>query len=79
MSNIPPDVLESAREMLQTIARKLTDVEIPAIAKLEQRERETLLQAIFQGLDFAYQEGYGDAEEAANDPMKLSPGPPKLQ
>lgn len=66
MSDIPEDVLDTARAILATIAQKLTDAEVPAMAKLEPREREVLRGAIFQSLDFAYSEGYSDCEMATN-------------
>jgi hypothetical protein len=73
MSDIPKDVLDTARAILATIAQKLTDVEIPSMAKLEPRERDALRDPIFQSLDFAYSEGYSDCEMATNP--KNSPKP----
>jgi hypothetical protein len=73
MSDIPEDVLNTARAILATIAQKLTDVEIPSMGKLEPRERDILRDAIFQSLDFAYSEGYSDCEMATNP--KNSPKP----
>ena len=73
MSDIPKDVLDTARAILATIAEKLTDAENPYMAKLEPREREVLCDAIFQSLDFAYSEGYSDCEMATNP--KNSPKP----
>ena len=73
MSDIPKDVLDTARAILATIAQKLTDPEVPSLAKLEPREREVLRDAIFQSLDFAYSEGYSDCEMATNP--KNSPKP----
>ena len=66
MSDIPEDVLVTARAILATIAQKLTDAEVPSMAKLEPREREILRDAIFQSLDFAYSEGYSDCEMATD-------------
>jgi hypothetical protein len=66
MSDIPDDVLDTARAILATIAQKLTDAEVPSMTKLEPREREVLRDAIFQSLDFAYSEGYSDREMATN-------------
>ena len=73
MSDIPEDVLDTARAILATIAQKLTEAEIPSMAKLEPREREVLRAAIFQSLDFAYSEGYSDCETAARP--KKTPKP----
>jgi len=39
MSDIPEDVLNTARAILSTITQKLTDAENPYMAKLEPRER----------------------------------------
>jgi hypothetical protein len=66
MSDIPEDVLDTARAILATIAQSLTKDEIPSMAKLEPREREVLRDAIFQSLDFAYSEGYSDCEMTTN-------------
>ena len=66
MSDIPEDVLETARAILSTIAQKLTDAENLSMAKLDSREREVLQDAIFQRLDFAYSEGYSDCEMSTN-------------
>ena len=66
MSDIPDDVLETARAILATIAQRLTKDETPSMAKLDPREREVLRDAIFQSLDFAYSEGYSDCEMATS-------------
>ena len=73
MSDIPEDVLDTARAILATIAQRLTKDESPSMAKLEPREREVLCDAIFHSLDFAYSEGYSDCEMATNP--KNSPKP----
>ena len=73
MSDIPKEVLDTARAILATIAQKLTDTAVPSMAKLEPREREVLRDAIFQSLDFAYSEGFSDCEMATNP--KNSPKP----
>jgi hypothetical protein len=73
MSDIPEDVLDSARAILATISAEINRSRGPSMAKLEPREREILRDAIFQGLDFAYSEGYSDSEMATNP--KNSPKP----
>jgi hypothetical protein len=80
MSDIPEGILASARQMLATIAQKLTSAEIPAMASLDSRERDALRDAIFRSLDFAYQEGYGDGQEDASHPVDISGKPnPNIQ
>jgi len=73
MSDIPEDVLDSARANLATIAQKLTDPEVPYMAKLEPRERDVLRDAIFSELKFCLFGGYSDCEMATDPKNRPKP------
>lgn len=67
MADIPEDTLKTARGMLAATARGI--IGSGELASLTDQQRESLFQKTLQALDFAYQEGYGDADERADEAL----------